>query len=240
MNAPLRVQWIRHGKVDSHRGDVPATAEGLQQVEAVGRQLRGELEAGEGIYLLHTATRRSRETAYKLYHTLTTQEGDGQQAQFTVLEPAEHQAIRNPDIYVAGIRTEMVSTPEALLEQIPPSGLRAQELLRHPFLRGFWNAPDRIGYWVNHPDPPGEDAAMVARRLFTFAASLLDLPGEAPMRYLCITHSPLIRAFVRHYITGADPGEPNFVESADMLFSTNGTLTLRFRDHVSALSGKSS
>ena len=232
MQAPLRVHWIRHGKVASHRGDMPVTEEGLQQVEAAGQQLRSELADGEVIYLLHTTTRRSRETAYRLYRTLTTQEEDEQRVQVTVLEPAEQQAIRNPDIYVAGARTEMVSTPEALLEQLPGSHLTSEDLLRHPFLCGFWIDPDRIGYWVNHPDPPGEDADTVARRLFTFATSLRDLPSEAPRRYLCITHSPLIRAFVRRYISGADPGEPHFVESADMLFSPNGPLTLRFRDQV--------
>ena len=238
MDAPLRVHWVRHGKVASHRGDMPVTSEGLQQVEAAGKQFYNEIAAGEVISLLHTPTRRTRETAHRLYNTMVALRDEEQQShsnpRFTVLAPVEHRAIRNPDIYVAGIRIEMVSTPEALAEQFPPAGPvpSLQELAAHPFLSGFWHDLDRIGYWVNHPNPPGEDAGAVARRLFTFAASLTDLPGEAPRRYICVTHSPLIRAFIRRYITGSDPGEPNYVEATEMLFSPDGTLTLRYRDTV--------
>jgi broad specificity phosphatase PhoE len=73
-------------------------------------------------------------------------------------------------------------------------------LLKIPFLRGFWEAPDRIDYWVNHSDPPGEDAEAVARRVLTFATSLLDLPRVQPRRYICVTHSPVMRAFLRRYL----------------------------------------
>ena len=246
MDAPLRVHWVRHGKVASHRGDIPVTDEGLQQVEVAGRHFYNEFVAGEVISLLHTPTRRTRETAHKLYTTMIGLSDEEQhrdfhsQPHFIVLEPVEHRAIRNPDIYVAGIRIELVSTPEALVEQIPLLSRvpTLQALAQHPFLSGFWHDPDRIGYWVNHPNPPGEDADAVARRLFTFAASLTDLPGETPRRYICVTHSPPIRAFIRRYITGSDPGEPNYVEATDMLFSPDGMLTLRYREHVRQMKWK--
>ena len=98
-----------------------------------------------------------------------------------------------------------------------------------PFLRGFWADPDRIGYWVSHPNPPGEDADTVARRLLTFAVSLLDVPRVQPRRYMCVTHSPVMRAFLRRYLLGHDPGEPGYLESVYLGFEDDGSCTIQFR-----------
>jgi len=229
MEAPLRVHWVRHGKVASHRGDTSLTDEGRRQVEVVGEQFSRELVSGEVVSLLHAPTRRTRETAFVLYNSIAKALEEGRHPQIDLLAPTEHWAIRNPDIYVAGTRIELVSTVEAVAEQLPPSCLSLEQIAQLPFLPGFWGTPDRIGYWVNPPNPPGEDADAVARRLLTFAVSLLDLPRVRPRRYICVTHSPPMRAFLRRYLLGYDPGEPAYAESVDMDFDGDGLLTIRYR-----------
>jgi len=231
-DAPLRVHLVRHGKIESHRGDMPLTGEGLRQAEAFGQRLNEELVTGEVVSFLYAPTRRARETTETIYNALRTTSGYTDSRQTQLLAPVEHCALRNPDIYVAGSRIELVSTPEAVAEQLPETGLSPRELARLPFLHGFWGDPDRIGYWVNHPNPPGEDAGTVARRLLTFAVSLLDLPRGQPGRYICVTHSPVLRAFLRRYLVGHDPGEPDYMEAVDLHFAPDGTLRLRFREHV--------
>ncbi len=226
--APLRVHWVRHAKVASHEGDLPVTDEGRRQVEDVGRQFSRKHTPGEVISVLHAPTRRTRETALILYSSMIEVFDYIGQSAVSLLPPVEHWAIRNPDIYVAGVRIELVSTAEALAEQLPSSGPGSEELAQLPFLRGFWGDSDRIGYWVSHPNPPGEDADTVARRLLTFAVSLLDLPRVQPRRYICVTHSPAMRAFLRRYLLGYDPGEPAYLESVDLDFD-DGSCTVQYR-----------
>jgi broad specificity phosphatase PhoE len=227
--APLRFHWVRHAKVASHGGDMPVTEEGRRQVEAAGRQFSRKFIPGEVVLILHAPTRRTRETAHLLYSSMAEVFDYVQQPEAYLSPPVEHWAIRNPDIYVAGVRIELVSTAEALAEQLPPSSLGPEELAQLPFLRGFWGDPDRIGYWVSHPNPPGEDADTVARRLLTFAVSLLDLPRVQPRRYICVTHSPTMRAFLRRYLLGHDPGEPGYLESVDLEFEDDGSCTIQYQ-----------
>ena len=230
---PLRVHWVRHGKVSSHQGDVPVTDDGLFQAEAVGRQLAEEVSPDEDIFFLYAPTRRTRETAVAIRRGMEVGLGNAdvqRGQQWHLFAPTEHRALRSPDLYVGGNRVEMVSSAQAMAEQTASYGIDAERLLKIPFLRGFWEVHDRIGYWVNHPDPPGEDAGAAARRVLTFATSLLDLPQVRPRRYICVTHSPIMRAFLRRYLLGQDPGEPGYGESIDMLFAENGSLTLRYRE----------
>ena len=227
---PLRVQWVRHGKIASHQGDVPLTDEGREDAEAVGRQIAEEVRADEDIFFLYAPTRRTRETAVAIRRGMAVGAALAAAQRGHLFAPAEHWAVRNPDLYVGGNRVEMVSSAQAMAEQTASDGIDAEKLLKIPFLRGFWEAHDRIGYWVSHPDPPGEDADTVARRVLTFATSLLDLPRVQPRRYICVTHSPVMRAFLRRYLLGQDPGEPGYGESIDMLFTNNTSLTLRFRN----------
>jgi broad specificity phosphatase PhoE len=226
----LRVHLVRHGQVASHRGNLPLTEEGRRQMDAAGQRFAQALQAGEVVSILHAPTRRTAESASRLYESLQRRLDETGKRQIHLLTPAEEQAIRNPDIYVAGARVEMVSSAEALAEQVPASGLVPDELAQLAFWRGFWSDPDRIGFWVGHPDPPGEDADTVARRLLTFAASQLDLPRTQPRRYICVTHSPLLRAFLRRYLFGYDPGEPAYAESIDLAFTSDGTLTIHYLD----------
>jgi hypothetical protein len=166
-----------------------------------------------------------------IHNTVAAVFGAATCQQYRLLSPTRHWAIRNPDIYVAGTRIDLVSSAEALAEQLPPGSLGLEELRQLPFLHGFWSTPDRIGFWVNHPNPPGEDADTVARRLLTFARSFLDLPHEQPRRYICVTHSTTMRAFLRRYLLGKDPGEPDYLESVDLSFAPDGSLTILFREH---------
>jgi broad specificity phosphatase PhoE len=231
--APLQVHWVRHGKIASHQGDVSLTDDGLKQAEAVGRRLGGVVNSDEDIFFLYAPTRRTRETAVAICRGMQAELGatDVQRGQqWHLFAPAEHLALRNPDLYVGGNRVEMVSSAQAMAEQTEADGIDAERLRKIPFLREFWEAHDRIGYWVNHANPPGEDAYAVARRVFTFATSLLNLPQVQSRRYICVTHSPVMRAFMHHYLLGQDPGEPGYGESIDMFFAESGSLTLRFRE----------
>lgn len=230
IQAPLRVHWVRHGKVASHQGDVAVTDDGLQQAEAVGRQLCEKVGPDEDIYFLYAPTRRTRQTASAIHCGMEAGLGNADVRRGQLFVPAEHRALRNPDLYVGGNRVEMVSSAQAMTEQTASYGIGEERLLEIAFLRGFWKAHDRIGFWVDHADPPGEDADAVARRALTFATSLLDLPRVQPRRYICVTHSPVMRAFLRRYLLGQDPGEPGYGELIDMFFSESGQLTLRFRD----------
>src|SRR5437016_487033 len=79
---------------------------------------------------------------------------------------------------------------------------------------------------------PGEVVSLLhapARRLLTFAVSLLDLPRVQPRRYICVTHSPGIRAFVRRYLLGHDPGEPGYLASVDLEFENDGSCTIQYQ-----------
>jgi broad specificity phosphatase PhoE len=223
----LLVHLVRHGRVASHRGDVPVTQAGMREVEAAGRRFGAQLQDGELVSVLYTATLRSRETALALHRSMSSALGG--RPGLELLPPAEEPAIRNPDIYIGGLRVEMVSTPEAMAEQTELVGIGAEQVARLPFYRNFFPSPDRIGYWVRHPNPPGENAEAVARRLMTWSLSLRQLPSERPRRYICVTHSPLLRALLRHYLMDEDPGEPDFVESIDMSIPSGGSLTLCYR-----------
>jgi broad specificity phosphatase PhoE len=190
-----RLVLLRHGEVASHRGDVPITDEGRRQAEEAGRRL-GALGS---VLLLAGATRRARETAAGVGKGLRA-------AGACVTGPEIAFALRNPDLYLAGARVDMVSSPEAFAEQVPwltPDDVRAV-----PFFAGFLTAPDRIEYWLRSADPPGDDAPAVAARIVTFARSLAD--GDAPRTVVAVTHSPVLRA-VAVGLGLDDPGEPPYL-----------------------------
>jgi broad specificity phosphatase PhoE len=264
---PIRIHWVRHGRIAAHHGDVPLTADGRAQAEATGRQLGEQVGPGEEVAFLYAPTRRAHETAIALRSGIAESLSSPPEAArngavirpaelrstsaalsdpparlspdrlatISLLPPVECWALRNPDIYVAGARVELVSSATAMMEQLPDSGLSAAELMRIPFLRGFWGAADRIGYWVDHPNPPGEDARAVARRLMAFAVSLCDLPRMRPRRYGCVTHSGPMRAFLRHYLLGEDPGEPDYGEPIDLLIPDERLLIIRYREWQQAV-----
>jgi broad specificity phosphatase PhoE len=188
--------------------------------------LAEDLSAGEIVHFMHAPTLRTRQTVEEIQASMDEALDPGGDA--NLLEVSEQWAIRNPDLYVAGQRVEMVSSAEALAEQLSAPPVGPEALSEHPFFREFWASPDRIGYWVEHPDPPGEDTVAVARRQMTFAVSLLEGPGNTSIRYILSTHSPVLRAILLCY-TGEDPGEPDYLEPIDLILSGNGSSELRFR-----------
>lgn len=193
-----RLLFLRHGEVASHHGDVPVTEAGLVHVERAGKGIGA---AADGpISMFYGGTRRTRETAEAIVR--------GMEAPELVRGPANAFALRNPDLYLAGARVNMVSAAEFLAEQVP--GMTAQQVEANDWWTAFMRAPDRIGWWLAHEDPPGESSREVARRLDRFARSFAD-PGPHRGRLIvCVTHSPLLRAMLSA-ASGADPGEPAYV-----------------------------
>jgi broad specificity phosphatase PhoE len=226
MSAPLLLHLVRHGEVAGHHGDIGVTSDGLLRAREAGRELARQLGSDEVVHFLHTGTLRARQTAYALREgTMETIAPDGKSR---VLSPRESFGIRNPDIYVAGERVEMVSSPAALAERLAGAGMTEADCLKVDFFARFWSHPDRIGSWVADSHPPGEDADTVARRVLSFATSLRDIPSAHPRRYVCVTHSPVLRAVARKYLSGEDPGEPDWLESVD-LWLADGEVHVDFR-----------
>lgn len=209
-----RLLLLRHGHIASHRGDIPLTDRGHRQARLAGQRLG---EAGVDVMsVLFSPTVRTRETAAEFFLGL----GETAPA-LRVPEPRASFALRNPDLYLAGHHVNLVSTATAFCEQAP--ALTEPQCLRVPFFAGFLGTPDRIGYWVQHPDPPGDDASAVAKRVTAFARSLGDVPGRAGQTVVGMTHSPLLRAIATRFI-GADPGEPEYLHGYAVRVARGGTL----------------
>jgi broad specificity phosphatase PhoE len=189
-----RLLLLRHGSVESHHGDISVTPRGLGEATEAGRSLGKDL-AGR-MLVLTGDTRRARETGQAL--------ADGARAVgAAVAGPAVAFALRNPDLYLGGVRVDMVSSAAALAEQVPH--LSAAEAGRVAFFADFLMQADRVGWWARHPDPPGDDASAVHRRIMSFARSLADTTG--PPLVVAVTHSPVLRACALAGL-GYDPGEP--------------------------------
>ena len=172
------------------------TEEGLAFAEQVGHRI-GQSITGRTLRVVSGETLRTRQTA-------TAVAAGARRAGADVTEPRTAFALRNPDLYLGGERVDMVSSIGALAAQVPELGEQAAD---SPFFSGFLAASDRIGFWLTHPAPPGDDAATVAARINAWAASLSDLPaGQVTVG---VTHSPVLRAC--GLALGADPGEPAWV-----------------------------
>jgi broad specificity phosphatase PhoE len=228
--APLAFWFFRHAEIPSHRGDLPATEAGLARAEAVGEGLGAACPAGAHVAFLHAPTMRTVQTAEALRRGIERALPPG--AEVRLGAPRVEPAIRNPDLYLAGNRVEMVSAIEALAVQLPDHALTPEELDRHPFFSAFVTSPDRIGLWVADDDPPGERADEVAARFFTWARSLGDTERAHARRFVCVTHSGPMRALLRRYVIGEDPGEPEYLEAVELAFDGDGGARWRFRDHV--------
>ena len=210
------------------------TEEGLAQARERGRVLAEDISPGEVVHFMHAPTLRTRQTVEEVRASMEEVLGSDSDAE--LLKVSEQWAIRNPDIFVAGQRVEMVSSVEALAEQLSAPPVDPETLTSHPFFSAFLASSDRIGYWVEHTDPPGEDTVAVARRQMTFAMSLLDKQEDRPVRYVLATHSPVLRAILLCYL-GEDPGEPGHLETIDLTLSSGEAPELCFRDRRRTLSG---
>ena len=232
--ATVRIHWLRHGKIASHRGNVPLTEEGQAQARERGRVLAEDISFREIVHFMHAPTLRTQQTVEEVRASVEEALGSGSGVE--LFEASEQWAIRNPDIFVAGQRVELVSSVEALAEQLSAPSVDPETVADHPFFSAFLASSDRIGYWVEHTDPPGEDTVAVARRQMTFAMSLLDKQEDRPVRYVLATHSPVLRAILLCYLK-EDSGEPQHLEPIDLTLSSGEAPELRFRDRRRALSG---
>lgn len=211
---------LRHGEVASHQGDVPVTPEGLLHAVRTGEALAARF--GADLDILYGGTRRTRETAEALL------QGLGDSAPTT--DPVDSFALRNPDIYVAGTRVNMVSSPETLAEQVP--GMSTEQAAAHPWFSQFFDASDRIGWWLAQDSPPGDNARALAQRVTQFVTSLAD-PGPHIGRVVIgVTHSPVLRAVLTAG-TGADPGEPAYVTGALLRADIDGSMAVTRFDPLS-------
>jgi broad specificity phosphatase PhoE len=207
-----RLYLLRHGEVTSHRGDVPITGEAEAQALSVGR-IFGSSETGP-VRLLSGETRRAKDTATHMARGVVEAGG-------RVIGPDVAFALRNPDLYLAGNRVNMVSSAEALAEQVP--GLSAQDVATIDFFPNFFAEPDRIGWWLGHESPPGEDAATLAARFRSFAVSLADPVPDHTEVVVAVTHSPLIRV-AGVDLLGHDIGEPPWVSGLLVTVSEDRSL----------------
>lgn len=205
---------LRHGEVASHRGDVPVTEDGLKTAVGVGQRLAARADGGT-IRIINGTTRRTRETAEAVAR-------GARKAGARVLDEEVAFALRNPDLYLAGTRVEMVSSEAAFAVQVP--GLDVADVAAVPFYRDWLSAEDRVGWWVRHENPPGDDAAAVATRIDRFAASLADRIDDTVFT-VAITHSPVIRA-VALGLTGGDIGEPTWLAGLKAEISPDRTVTM--------------
>jgi broad specificity phosphatase PhoE len=192
---------LRHGAVASHRGDVPLTAAGREQAHEAGRRLAARYRGS--IRVLCAATRRAQETAQLLAAALASEDPSR-----LVVGPDVAFGLRNPDLYLGGARVDMVSSAAAFAEPAPR--LSEDDVLSVPFFVGFLAASDRIGWWLEHDRPPGDDAAAVTTRIASFGHSLGDGATTAAPTVFGVTHSPVLRA-VASQLLGSDPGEPPYL-----------------------------
>ncbi|MCI1262703.1 MAG: phosphoglycerate mutase family protein [Tetrasphaera jenkinsii] len=197
-----RLILLRHGEVASHQGDVPVTPAGVEHAERSGKALG--LRISGPLLVLYGGTRRTRETAEAVVRGIDDSRVSG---------PFDSFALRNPDLYAAGRRVNMVSSPAALAEQVP--GMTSDDASSNDWWTTFFASSDRIGWWLRHDNPPGEGVADLTRRILHFANSLAD-PGPTTGQVVVgVTHSPLIRSLLLH-ATGNDPGEPAYVTGAEI------------------------
>jgi broad specificity phosphatase PhoE len=214
----VRLYLLRHGEIISHLGDVPITAAAEEEAFAVGKGLG--LRERVPITVLSGETRRAMDTASHL--TRGVVDAGGQ-----VIGPKVAFALRNPDLYVAGVRVNMVSSADALAEQV--EGLSAGDVASLEFFPTFFDSPDRIGWWLAHPSPPGEDARSVAARVEAFVASLIDPVPDRPEVVVAVTHSPLLRAVALASL-GHDIGEPPWVSGLLMVVDDDRNATAEVFD----------
>jgi broad specificity phosphatase PhoE len=208
-----RLLLLRHGEVPSHRGDVAVTDRGLDSAERVGQRLA--TTAGR-IRVLTGETLRTRQTGAAIATGASA-------AGAAVDEPRVAFALRNPDIYVAGERVDMVSSAAALAEQVP--GMTLREAAAVPFFVEFLGHPDRIGWWLRLGDVPGDDAEAVARRIGHFAASLPDRTTQPAELTVGVTHSPVLRACALAHL-GHDPGEPEWLTGLELFISSDRSVAV--------------
>lgn len=160
------------------------------------------MDESRGVFtVLSGETKRAQDTATHLTDGIVGAGG-------SATGPTVAFALRNPDLYLAGVRVNMVSSNEALADQV--SGLTEEEVGSLDFYPQFITERDRIGWWLRHEDPPGEGAAQMADRVRAFARSFANPYRPEMGDIAAVTHSPLLRAVALDAL-GEDIGEPAWV-----------------------------
>jgi broad specificity phosphatase PhoE len=209
--AAIDLLLIRHGPVASHRGDVALTEEGRVVASEAGRRLARRVHGP--LFIMTSHSLRARQTAAAIEREVVATCPD-MLARPTLTTPG----LRNPDLYIVGERVEMVSTAEAFAQQVTANTSAA--CAAHPFYGPLLSAADRVGWWLHHEQPPGEDRHAVAVRLESYARSLAE-GTPRPLTVLGVTHSPVLRAVgMTHW--GEDPGEPGFLSGYRCRVRPNG------------------
>ncbi|WP_420619304.1 phosphoglycerate mutase family protein [Candidatus Poriferisocius sp.] len=211
----VRVILLRHGQVAHHRSDVGLTDLGVAQSEAAGRWFA---EQGVEIEcLLSGETARTLDTATAFAAGYRGVAGSPE-----LPEPVVGFALRNPDLYLGGHRVNIAEGAEAIAAQAP--GISPEDVVSSPFFGKLISAEERVGYWLEHPNPPGEDAHAVAWRVVSFVRSLGDGAGRAGATVVAITHSPVLRA-VRLGFENVYTREPPFLHGFSLIAGRTGDIT---------------
>lgn len=225
----ITIYLFRHGKVDGHNGDVPLSDDAQGDIDRAGSFVAAHTPDGETVLLLATKTVRSHDTAKRLGEVIKAQN-----PALTIEGVHDEYAVRNPDLYLAGHRVEMVSNGNAMSRQLPEDTISGDAIEKLPFFGDFFRAPDRIGYWLFHDNPPGENATAVARRLLNYCRSCADTSPEKNLSIVAVSHSPVLRAILVAYMGLSDPGEPDWVEPITIRLGPTGS-TIQFRDIIQPL-----
>lgn len=212
----VKLLLLRHGRVANHRGDVPLTEEGTAQADAAGRWFAAnEIDVAA---LLSGETRRAKDTADAFaagYRSVSVER--------EIPDSVVSHALRNPDLYLGGQRVNMGEGAAMLAAQVP--GVTEEDVVAEPFFAGFLEAADRIGYWLESGNVPGDDAHTVGRRIDAFARSLADVPGWRGRTVVAVTHSPVLRA-VRLHHHAIYSREPPFLHGFSLTVARDGGLAL--------------
>lgn len=210
----VRLLLLRHGRVAHHRGDVPLTDLGVAQSEAAGRWFATERIEIAGLF--SGETNRTRDTADRFAHAYR-ETG----TELSLPDPVVSFALRNPDLYLGGHRINMGEGAEFLASQSP--NVNPENVEENVFYQGLMTAKDRVGFWLEHGNVPGDSAHDVGRRIDVFARSLVDVSGFRGQTVVVMTHSPVLRAIRLHH-TGTYSKEPPFLHGYSLTLTADGSL----------------
>lgn len=210
----IRVLLIRHGQVANHKGDVPLTDLGMAQATMAGEWFANNGHTAEAV--MSGETIRAKDSAKYFIEGCRSAGG-------TIPDSTVSFGLRNPDLYLGGHRINMGEGAETLAAQSP--SVVASNVEQLDWYVGLMEADDRVGYWLQHPNPPGDTARAVGQRIDAFVRSCADVPQWRGGDVVAMTHSPVLRA-VRFHHWGEFTREPPFLHGYSLELSGTGELTL--------------
>jgi broad specificity phosphatase PhoE len=203
------VHIVRHGEIASYRPDAGLTEKGRRQSFEAGKQLVARIGEGEMVKFITSPFQRAQESNEAMIEGL-------------------NEAIREQGREDIKVYTSRRERRLRALDHKDDSQLR--ELSR----RG----EDTIGYWLRDliSEKEVESPSSVLDRVQEFVGKRQKisqrLPGGPTIHYICVTHSPVMRALLKDAF-GKDLGEPEMGESVELLFAPGKDPRVKFRDEVS-------